>query len=192
MTRVVGCGAAWIVALTASLAAQNPPSQPRPKPTPNPTSPTYPQPAPSRPAAESQAPMVTVEGCLYREVEVPGRAIPEADWQRVNTDNDYVLADTRVVKGSAPAVTAKSGPAATGTSGTAAKSILFKVDTADDARLKLADNAGRRVQIDGRLEHLDRASYEISPAIDLVELKGTALRQVGGECPKPQTRSQSR
>ena len=91
MTRVVGCGAACIVALTASLAAQNPPSQPQPKPTPNPTSPTYPQPAPSRPAAESQAPMVTVEGCLYREVEVPGRAIPEADWQRVNTDNDYVL-----------------------------------------------------------------------------------------------------
>lgn len=181
MTRLVGYGAACALALSATLSAQNPP-----KPTsPPPASPTYPQPAPS-PASQAAGEMVTVEGCLYREVEVPGRPIPEAQWSRVNADDDYVLADTRFIKGTAPTGAQSQEASPTGTSGTAARPLMLKIDDEDDAPLKLADNAGKRVQIDGKLEHTERAGRDVSAAMDLVELDATALRAVGGECPKPE------
>jgi hypothetical protein len=198
MTRLVGCGAACALALAASLSAQTPqtnppqtnPPQTNPPPTnpaTTPRSPTYPQPAPT-PASPAQGAAVTIEGCLYREVEVPGRNIPEAMWSRVNTDDDYVLADTRVVQGTAPTIAAKSGSTPTGTSGAAATPMMFKIDTAHKAKLELSKHSGKRVQIDGMLEHLDRASTEVSAAIDLVELKGTAIRPVAGECAKAQSK----
>jgi len=188
MTRILGCCAACALALTASLGAQTPQTNPsQTKPATNPPSPTYPQPAPT-PASPAQAAAVTIEGCLYREVEVPGRNIPEAMWSRVNTDDDYVLADTRVVQGTAPTIAAKPGATPTGTSGADARPIMFKIDTAHKAKLELAKHSGKRVQIDGTLEHLDRASAEVSAAIDLVELKGTAIRPAAGECTKAQAK----
>ena len=53
------CSAVGVFALTVGVAAQNPPATP--------------QTQPQTPAAASQ-PIATVEGCLVREKDVPGRA----------------------------------------------------------------------------------------------------------------------
>lgn len=51
---------------------------------------------------------------------------------------------------------------------------------------KLKDNVGRRVQIEGTFEDVDGAQGEAkTPGGDLVQLKGTVIRQVSGDCSKP-------
>ena len=171
-----GCGLAGALALTATIAAQNPQQQP-----PTPRTPTTQDPA--RP--QEQARMVTVEGCLVREADVPGRKPNIAE--RAGIAEDYILTSTKMVKGTAPASTtaqARSGDTPTGTSGTQA---MYEVEGIDDERLK--QHIGRRVQIDGTFENVDRATAtpeRRTPADDLVEIRGTAIRQVSGECPAKQ------
>ena len=62
---------------------------------------------------------VIVEGCLMREADVPGRRPIAADRERVKRDDDYVLTDSKIVKGAAPdAVNPRAGdPRPVGTSG---------------------------------------------------------------------------
>ena len=172
---VFGCGLAGALALTATVAAQNPQQQQQP---PTPRTPTTQDPA--RP--QDQARMVTVEGCLVREADVPGRKPNIAE--RAGIAEDYILTSTKMVKGTAPAGTtaqARPGDTPTGTSGTQA---MYEVEGIDDERLK--QHIGRRVQIDGTFENVDRATAtpeRRTPADDLVEIRGTAIRQVAGECP---------
>jgi hypothetical protein len=124
---------------------------------------------------------VTVEGCLVREVDVPGRAVPEEARSRAVSDNDFVLTDTKMVKGSQPeAPAAKPSDSPVGTSGTSAP-LMYKVK---GESLKMDEHAGQRVQIDGAFEHQDRAKNPVAYAFDLVRLNGTAIRQVPGDCPK--------
>ena len=79
------------IVMTAAVGAWAGPQEPRPQP-----------PATTAPA--------TVEGCLYKEVDVPGRHVPEEVRSRTVTDEDYVLAKAQVIKGSAPAATAGAKP----------------------------------------------------------------------------------
>ena len=129
---------------------------------------------PRPPAATAPA---TVEGCLYKEVDVPGRHVPDQMRSRTVTDEDYVLAKAQVVKGSAPAAKADAKPG----EGTTANSGMYKVK---GSNLKLGEHAGHRVQVDGTFDHQDRAGKPATFAYDLVILNGTALRQLPGDCPK--------
>ena len=63
-----------------------------------------------RPQPPASTALATVEGCLYKEVDVPGRHVPDQVRSRTVTDEDYVLAKARVVKGIAPAAKADAKP----------------------------------------------------------------------------------
>ena len=162
----VACGVAYALACTAAIAAQDPQTQ-----------------APRTSAPVATAETVTVEGCLLREADVPGRKPPEAERQRVRADDDYVLFDAKMIRGAAPAPepTAPADAKPTGTSGTAASPLMFDVEKLEKAQL--TEHRGHRVQIDGMLKHAELAKNDVSPAHDLVEIHGTAIRVVGGECP---------
>jgi hypothetical protein len=181
--RFVSSGIAYALACTAAIAAQDPQTQ---------------SPRPSAPPVTAET--VTVEGCLVREADVPGRRPPAVERQRVRGDDDYVLSDAKMIKGTAPARMNASGtPARTsGTAGTSASvaadpkptgssgavvtsPLMFDVEQIDKAQL--TEHRGKRVQIDGLFKHADLAANAVSPANDLVELHGTAIRVVGGECP---------
>jgi hypothetical protein len=161
---------AGALALTVTVAAQNPPSQPPRTSTPQ-----------DPPRAEAQKTMVTVEGCVTREADVPGRKPNVAE--RAGVAEDYILTSTKVIKGSAPPTSsaARSGDTPTGTAGTQA--AMYEIEGLDDERLK--PHVGRRVQIEGTFEHVDRAREAPergTPADDLVEIRATTIRQVAGEC----------
>jgi hypothetical protein len=173
MSRILGCALAGALALTASVAAQNPPSTP----------PAQQPPATRTPATQDKADRatasVTVEGCLLREADVPGRTPNVAE--RAGIGEDFILTQTKMIKGTAPSRTAsttKPGEAV-GTSGTKPASMMFEVEGISGDDLK--KHAGHRVQIDGMFGDLDAANAAGSD--DLVDIRGVAIRQVAGECP---------
>ena len=168
-----GAVLAGAVALAASVAAHNPqPQEPK----------TQPPTGQSQPRTQEQARTVTVEGCLMREADVPGRRPNVAE--RAGIAEDYILANAKMIKGSAPETgTAQRSreETPTGTAGTTG--TMYEIEGIDDERLK--QHVGRRVQIDGTFENVDRARAtpeKRTPADDLVELRGTTIRQVEGEC----------
>jgi hypothetical protein len=159
------------IALTATVAAQNP--QPQPPRTPT---------TQEQPRTQEQTRMVTVEGCVMREADVPGRRPNVAE--RAGVAEDYILTSTKIIKGSAPGSTGQAHPGETptGTSGTQA--AMYEIEGINDEQLK--QHVGRRVQIDGTFENVDRARTTPergTPADDLVEIRGTTIRQVAGNCP---------
>src|SRR5688500_568095 len=83
------CGA---FVLSATVAAQNAHTQ-----QPQPATPT----TQTQPRTSGQAPMVSVEGCLMREADVPGRRPNVAE--RAGVAEDYILTSTKMIKGSPPA-----------------------------------------------------------------------------------------
>ena len=130
---------------------------------------------------KSTAP-VTVEGCLMREEDVAGRKPNVAE--RAGVSEDFILTQTKMIKGSAPSAAAqpKAG-APVGTSGSRGAAQMFEVDGISSADLK--QHAGHRVQIVGTFENTDNAAKppeSKTPADDLVELRGTSIKQVAGEC----------
>ena len=150
--------AASVVAMAVSVAAQTPP------------------PSTTQPPAASPAGAVTVEGCLVREADVPGRKPNVAE--RAGVTEDYILTTTKMVKGTAPAPSARPEDRPVGTAGAAA--AMYEVEGIDDDKLK--PHLGRRVQIDGTFENVNRAPAA-SPSADLVQLRATSIRPVAGECP---------
>lgn len=116
----------------------------------------------------NQTDTVTIEGCLMKEADVPGRRPPEADRSTVIAQNNFVLTDTAVKQGAAPADA--RGP------------LLYMVR--DLKKGELNGHAGHRVQIDGRLDKVQRARNPVTFANSLVEIKGTAIRRVSEGCAK--------
>lgn len=176
MSRILlGCVSTAALALTVTVGAQYPPTQTPPQQTP---------PATRTPTTQDQARMVTVEGCLMREADVAGRK-PNIT-ERAGIAEDYILTSTRMIKGSAPATgTAQARPGETpiGTSGTRG-AMMYEVKGIDDDQLK--QHVAHRVQIDGTFENVDRSTAtpeSRTPADDLVEIRGTVIRQVSGQCP---------
>lgn len=115
-----------------------------------------------------------------REEDVPGRKPNVAE--RAGIAEDYILTSVKMVKGSAPSAAPGRTGEAVGTAGTRGNT-MFEVEGIDDADLK--KHVGRRVQIDGRFENVDRAKAAPesgTPADDLAEIHGTAIRQVSGNC----------
>jgi len=148
--QLFGCAVAGLLSV-ATAAAQNR------------------SPQSDRPASGSTP--ATVEGCLHREADVPGRKPNIAE--RAGIGQDYVLTDSRIVKGSAPA----------GETGEGGHDAIYDVQGLSSDQLKAHVN--KRVQIDGTFEHEERARK--GPEVngtgnDLVALKGTSIRSVTGEC----------
>jgi len=143
--------------------------------------PPYPpaQGQPRTPTTQAQKAPVTVEGCLMREQDVPGRKPNVVE--RTGVMEDYILVNAKTIKGSAPqastAPPAKPGEP-TATSGTL--SPMYDVKGIDGKRLK--DLVGKRVQIDGTFADVNK-SPSAGPTEDLADIRGTAIRQVSGECP---------
>jgi hypothetical protein len=164
--HLFGSTLAGVFALTIGMAAQTYPPKPQPQ------SPT------SSPTTQEQTATVTVEGCLMREQDVPGRKPNVVE--RAGVMEDYILTHTKMVKGTAPAAnTAQPRPdEATGTSGSPSR--MYDVKGIDGDRLKPL--AGKRVEIDGTFADVTR-SPSAAPTEDLVDIRGTAIRQVSGECP---------
>jgi hypothetical protein len=150
-----------------ALAAQDPPpSSPRP------------QEAVTTPAQTPAASAVTVEGCLVKEQDVPGRKPDVAE--KAGVMQDFVLTDTKIVKGSAPAGSAADPKSATAPTGTSGTSTMYDVKGIDGDKLKAL--AGKRVQIDGSFGDLSR-SPAAKPGQDLANINGTTIRAVPGDCP---------
>jgi hypothetical protein len=164
-----GCALAGVFALSTVIAAQDKPTTQYP---------TNPPSSSQRAPAADQAGTVTVEGCLVREQDVPGRKPNVAE--RAGVMEDYILTNAKVIKGSAPKSAAgkpKTGEP-TGTSGST--SNMFDVKGIADERLK--EFAGKRVQIDGKFDDLGR-SATAATGEDLVNIQGTVIRAATGECP---------
>ncbi len=142
--------------------------------------------------------MVTVEGCLLREQDIPGRQPNVAE--RAGVMEDFILASARVVKGIAPQSAAGAGAtgdvaraggqpatgqpgsdaARTSAGGAQALSPMYDVKNLDADRLKPL--VGKRVQIEGRLSDTSR-SPSAGASQDLVDIQGSNIREVPGQCP---------
>jgi hypothetical protein len=159
--NLVGCAMASVFALAVGVMAQEPP-------------PTQP---PTRTPAAQEQPAVTVEGCLMREQDVPGRKPNVAE--RAGVMEDYILAHAKVIKGTAPKGSTEAKPGEpTGTSGQLAP--MFDVKGIDADQLK--PFVGQRVQIDGSFADVTK-SPTAGPTEDLVDIRGTTIRAAKGECP---------
>lgn len=151
--QLFGCAVAALLSV-ATAAAQSP-------------SQAGPQSDRSRPGSTA----ATVEGCLHREADVPGRKPNIAE--RAGIGQDYLLTDSRIVKGSAPAGARADG----------GHDAIYDVQGLSTDQMKA--NVNKRVQIDGIFEHEDRAQK--GPELngtgnDLVGLNGTSIRSVSGDC----------
>ena len=139
-------------------------------------------PAPQGATAPLEAVMVRIEGCVSRDVDAPGLKPPEGLRSRAEEDEEYVLTNTRLIQSPAQSATPpQPAGAPTGTSGIATSSQMYQVK--DVSKTKLKEEIGHRVQIDGTLEHVERAANPVAFATDLVVLRGTLIRRVDGDCP---------
>jgi len=135
----------------------------------------------------SQAP-VTLQGCVYKEQDVPGRAPNVAE--RAGVLEDYILAEVT----SQPQGASSTTPGAAGTSGVTAGS-MYKLELAPDEKLKAM--VGKRVEVMGKIdaEAGDKAATPSTPPtsqtdraigrdrIDLPEFEVVSIREVSGTCP---------
>jgi hypothetical protein len=178
ITKVAGAfcvSLAMTAALSAQTASQNPTQQP------------------PATAATAQGHSVTVEGCLVREKDVPGRQANPAE--RAGVMEDFVLTNAKIVKGGHTppdaAATGTTGSTATGeqpagTSGGTGK--MFEVRGLNETELQ--QFIGQRVEIEGQVDPADiaersreQASPAGEPAGDLPELKGMVIRKATSAAP---------
>jgi len=160
-----GSAVAGLLALAVGVAAQEPPYPQKPS-------------QPRSPSAQEQKATVTVEGCLMREQDVPGRKPNVAE--RAGVMEDYILTNATMIKGSAPQASTAPARSAepTGTSGKLTP--MYDVKGLPDDQLKSL--VGKRVQIDGAFADVTK-SPSAGPTEDLADIQGTAIRSATGECP---------
>ena len=178
-------GAAAVIAMSiASVGAQTPQNPPQTQP------PTQsPQTQPPATSAMQDAATTTLQGCVYKEQDIPGRTPNVAE--KAGVLEDYVL------------VTSQSSSATAGTSGTTppnptatapTASMMgkaFKLEKIADERLKAV--VGKRVEVTGRVDEgtsaagAATAKPDKNPAspdqIELPEFEVTSIKEVEGTCP---------
>ena len=185
MKRLWMSGAAAVIAMSiASVGAQTPQNPPQTQP------PTQsPQTQPPATSAMQDAATTTLQGCVYKEQDIPGRTPNVAE--KAGVLEDYVL------------VTSQSSSATAGTSGTTppnptatapTSSMMgkaFKLEKIADERLKAV--VGKRVEVTGRVDEgtsaagAAAAKPDRNPAspdqIELPEFEVTSIKEVEGTCP---------
>ena len=146
----------------------------------------------------------TLTGCVYEEKDVPGRSPNIAEQAGVLEDYILAVSDEPSASGSTTGAAGTSGSTA-GTSGTmasASSAKMFKLEHADDDKLK--GFVGKRVEVMGRVdaEPGDTANRPAGTSgsagadqslgpddIELPEFEVTSIREVSGDCPaKPAAR----
>jgi hypothetical protein len=147
------------------------------------------QPPAQQPAMEQPA-SKTIEGCVYREQDVPGRAPNVAE--RAGVLEDYIL----VADAAGAGAVGTSGTAGAPPSGTAAASShkMFKLEHAADDQLSAV--VGKRVRVTGKVdaEAGDKAASgavgtsgtdkSAGPdRIELPEFEVTSIEAIEGSCP---------
>jgi hypothetical protein len=149
------------------------------------------QPQAQQPAME-QAASKTVEGCVYREKDIPGRAPNVAE--RAGVLEDYILvADASASSSEAVGTSGTSGTAGAATSAASAASNMFKLEhTADD---ELSAVVGKRVRVTGKVdaEAGDKSGTAVGTSgadksmgpdsINLPELEVSSIQEIEGTCP---------
>ena len=114
------------------------------------------QPQTQPPASMDQAATTTVEGCVYREQDIPGHAgnVAERTAAAAGVGDDYVLVASA---GSGSGTVGTSGT--TGTAGSASASTkIFKLEHSDES--KLSSMVGKRVRVMGKVDD----KYSRSPS----------------------------
>ena len=99
------------------------------------------RPAPPSTGATTQRANTTIVGCVFQEKDVPGRSPNIAE--KAGILEDYILVE---IKQAPPAST----PGAAGTSGTAQFGSMYKLELADDSKLKAV--VGKRVEVTGQID----------------------------------------
>jgi hypothetical protein len=167
MKRLWMSGAAAVMALSiAGVGAQ---SQSQPPQTPPQTTPV------------AQEPATTVQGCVYKEADVPGRTPNVAE--KAGIGEDYILVTSPA--GSGTAGTSGTTPPA-GTAGTAgmgsAPGKAFKLGKIADEQLKAV--VGKRVEVTGRVDVGSGAATGTAGApAKLPDFEVTSIKEVEGSCP---------
>jgi hypothetical protein len=170
--RSIALSLTTIVCSGVLMAAQAPTQQQQPPQT------------PGTPAAQATT---TITGCVYQEKDVPGRSPNLAE--KAGILEDYILAE---VKPSATTAT----PGAAATAGTAQFGTMYKLEHADDSKLKAV--VGKRVEVTGRVDRESgdsRARPAETPApsqadkvmgrdaVDLAEFEVASIKEVPSACP---------
>lgn len=154
--------AAGIIAFAATVGAQAPATSSQTQ---------------SQTSASPANVIATVEGCLMNEQDVPGRTPNIVE--QANLGRDYILTNTKMVKGTAPSAAARIDQPVGTSGGTLAP--MYDVKGLDGDKLKPL--VGKRVQIDGTFDDLTK-SATAGPTQDLVDIKGVTIREVPGDCAK--------
>jgi hypothetical protein len=146
--QAFGCGYACIVAMTLSGVAS------------------------VNGTVAAQANGVTVEGCVVKEADAPGRLPPDEERRRILLENNFVLANTKV--------TAGTDLTASTDASEAVAPLMYRIK--DLKKSELNSHVGHRVVIEGTLDKTDRAKNPVSFASALVELKGASLKMLADTC----------
>ena len=190
MKRLWMSGAAAMMAMSIStLGAQTPQQPPTQPPTTQP--PTTQTPATATAAQDSMA-TTTIQGCVYKEQDIPGRSPDIAE--KAGVLEDYILV-------ASPAMSATAGTSGTvGTTGTAGAAMsgnkAYKLEKIADEQLRAV--VGKRVEVTGRVDAergdtaTSTATGAAAPArdknvgpdkIELPEFEVTSMKEVAGTCP---------
>jgi hypothetical protein len=146
-------------------------------------------PAQPQQQATAQAETRTIEGCVYREEDIPGRSPNIAE--RAGILEDYIL----VASADASTQGAVGTTGAAGAAAAVATPKMFKLEHEDDDKLRAL--VGKRVRVTGKVdaEHGDHAATgqpqrdrSVGPdQIELPEFEVTTIAETAGECPaKPE------
>ncbi len=188
MKRLWMSGAAAMMALSiASVGAQQPPQ------TPPQTPPATAQTPQTQPPAT--APTTTIQGCVYKEADIPGRSPNVAE--QAGVLEDYILVASASPASGTAGTSGTTPPTATaGTSGMMSAPKVFKLEKIADEQLKAV--VGKRVEVTGRVDKERGDTTAGAPApdknvspdkVELPEFEVTSIREVEGSCPAtPQIR----
>lgn len=184
MKRLWMSGAAAVFAISmASVGAQTP--QTPPQQTPPQTQPPSSQYPAQQPSTERTA---TLQGCVYKEADIPGRTPNVAE--KAGVMEDYILVTAASSSGTA-GTTGTTPPSGTaGTSGMASMAgKAYKLEQIADEKLQAV--VGKRVEVTGRVDPGATGTTgtrpDTNPAspdqIELPEFEVTAIKEVEGTCP---------
>jgi hypothetical protein len=179
MNRLWMSGVAAAIAVTmASASAQTPQTPPQ-------------NPPQTQPPATAQQPMQgaekTLQGCVYKEQDIPGRSPNVAE--KAGVMEDYILVTVESASATA-GTTGTTPPSATAPAmGAAMAGKAFKLEKIADERLKAV--VGKRVEVTGRVDEGASGTTGVKPdqnpaspdKIELPEFEVTALKEVEGTCP---------
>ncbi len=148
MKRLWMSGAAAVMAMSiASLGAQTPQQPPTQPPTTQP--PTTQTPATAT-AAQNMA-TTTIQGCVYKEQDIPGRSPNVAE--KAGVMEDYILVAAPAGMSATAGTSGTTPPATAGTTGTAGAmsgTKAYKLEKIADEQLRAV--VGKRVEVTGRVD----------------------------------------